>query len=142
MEEIIKSVLLEYEKSTFILELVKHENNVPYVRIEQIIRSKQEVVINNTLKINVFALADIISILENFKNELPTLATLQSKSYFSKEKRDEIVKRYLKGISIPDLSLQFDSSDRIIENILVSEGIEIVDNKLPKPTKYFKRRKK
>jgi len=58
--------------------------------------------------------------------------------------KSAIQNRYLKGVSISDLTIQFDCKDELIEQVLYNSGIEIVDNKLPEPFRYkkFKRRKR
>ena len=63
------------------------------------------------------------------------------KGYFTIEKKKEVITRYLKGIEIEDLALQFDCSKNIIEQILTNADIEIVSNKLPKG-KVFRKRSK
>lgn len=51
------------------------------------------------------------------------------KNYLSKEKQQSVVKRYLKGISIPDLALQFDCTIETISAILPGNEIEMEDEK-------------
>jgi len=139
MEEIIDTVLLEYGKSTFILELVKYQNNIKYVQIQQIIHNQENDGIINKLKINASILSDIIEVLSNYQKELAKQPNIDV-TYFSEERKKEIIKRYFKGVSIPDLALQFDCSNNIIEQIIRNQGIEIIDNKRPKAQKYFKKR--
>ena len=141
MEEIIDTVLLEYGKSTFILELVKYQNNIKYIQIQQIIHNQEKDGIINKLKINASVLSDIIEVLSNYQKELAKQPKIDV-SYFSEERKKEIIKRYFKGVSIPDLALQFDCSSNIIEQIIRNQGIEIIDNKLPKAQKYFKKRRR
>ncbi len=142
MEEIINSVLLEYEKSTFVIELVRYKTDTQYVRIEQVIHTQKENT-TNKLRINASILTDIITVLENYQKELWKLSNLQPQSYFSKERKDEMIKRYFKGISIPDLALQFDSTPQIIEQVILNQNIEVIENKLPKSNKsrrYFRKK--
>lgn len=138
MEEIIKSTLLEYEKSTFIIDLIKHKSGKNYINVQQNIEGKN----SQELKINLSVLTDIISILKNYQKELTAPASKLSKSYFLEEKQKLVVERYFKGVIIEDLALQFDCSKQIIEQILFNKGIEIVDNNQPIQKKNFRYRKR
>ena len=44
----------------------------------------------------------------------------------------EIVRRYLKGIEIKDLSQQFGCDEKMITNLLIQNNVEIVSHKVPK----------
>ncbi len=138
MQEILKSTILEYEKSTFLLDIVKHHSGQGYINIQQTITgndNKQE------LKINFSILSDIIFVLENFKIEIVKNNTDATQLYFSEEKKQSVVARYLKGIPIQGLALQFDCTSQIIEQILFNKGIEIVDQHLPSRMKKLRRQR-
>jgi len=94
------------------------------------------------LKINLIALTDLIYVLEEYQTEISKFDNSFDKSYFSGDKQKEIVRRYLKGITIKDLTLQFDCSEKIIEQILRNKGLEIVDNRLPEKKERFRYQKK
>ncbi len=138
MEEIIKSTLLEYEKSTFIIDLIKHKSGKNYINVQQNIEGKN----SQELKINLSVLTDIISVLKNYQKEFTVPASRLSKSYFSEDKQKSVVERYFKGVTIEDLALQFDCSKQIIEQILFNKGIEIVDNNQPTQKKNFRYRRR
>ena len=55
---------------------------------------------------------------------------------YSPEKHHAVVQRYLKGVSIADLALQFNCPHQIIEQILFNKGIEIVKKKAFKKKRY------
>ncbi|HEY8688945.1 MAG TPA: hypothetical protein VIM07_06890 [Chitinophagaceae bacterium] len=131
MQEIIKTILLEYDKSTFIIDIIKHSNEQLYIEVDQTIHLENDINQFQKIKINPSILDDIIETLTYFKENLPK-SILTSKRYFSKERKDEIKKRYFKGISIKNLALQFDCTVNIIEQILTNSGIEIVSNDIPK----------
>lgn len=135
MEEILKSTLLEYEKSTFLIDLIKHKSGVSYIKIQQTVEGKAN---SQELKINFSVLTDLISVLKNYQNEITAPASNLSKSYFSEDKQKSVIERYFKGITIENLALQFDCSKQIIEQILFNKGIEIVDNNPPKRKKNFR----
>ncbi len=149
MKEIIKSSLLEYEKSAFVIDLVKHTNGKLYLEINQTI-SDEQVTANRTIKLNPSIIADIIAVLTSYHALISSSQTIvqgkgqksykvQSKS-LSESEKSEIRRRYLKGVSIPDLSMQFDCAAALIEQILRNAEISIIDNKPPSP-KYYRRSK-
>jgi hypothetical protein len=151
MEEILKTTLLEYEKSAFIIDLVKHHSGNQYIRILQTIRD-EESEHKRAIKINPSLLSDIVKVLNSYSDLIPvpkntqqqkqneTTTKVRSNSLTESEKT-AIQNRYLKGVSISDLTLQFDCKAELIEQILNNNGIEIVDNKLPKSFNYKKIRR-
>lgn len=141
MEEIIKTTLLEFDKSSFLIDLVKHTNGKLYVSIQQTVHLDKDNWERQTIKINPSILDDILSILYSYVKDLPT-EKKNLKSYFSEDKKKEVIARYLKGVEIKDLSLQFNCSISIIEQIITNAGLEIVSNKLPKEKKRKKRGRK
>ena len=118
MEEIIKSTLLEYEKSTFLIDIIKHHSEERFINIQQTIEGNGD---KQVLKINPSILPDIISVLRMYEKEIANSSLKNSKSYFSVEKQNSIVEIYLKGISIKDLALQFDCSLQILEQIFYKQ---------------------
>ncbi len=155
MEEIIKTTLLEYEKSAFVIDLVKHNNGKLYIQILQTILDEGPNHKKRAVKINPSLLSDIVSVLNSYKTLIPdnqdsqevnqneTIKKIRPRSLTETEK-SAIQSRYLKGVSISDLTIQFDCKEELIEQILRNNGIAIVHNKLPTttPHKKFKRRKK
>ena len=138
MEEVLKSTLLEYEKSTFLIDIIKHHSGETYINFQQTIDgfdNKQE------LKINPSVLSDIISILQIYQKQIDNNYSIKGKFYFRDDKQKSVVERYLKGVSIKDLALQFDCNIQIIEQILFNKGIEIVDQNLPKRVRKLRRRR-
>ena len=141
MEDTIKSLMLEYDKSSFLIDLIKHKSGTKFVKITQ---SVDEGRIRNELKINPTILKDLISILQQFDSEIEDSSVQNSSLYFSDERQKSIISRYFKGVTIKDLTLQFDCTVEIINQILFNRGIAIVDNTLPKSTgrkKYSKRKR-
>ena len=141
MQEILKTTLLEFEKSTFLLDIVKYHSGKKYISIQQIITSEDH---KQILNINSSVLPDIISVLQMYQNEIGNPKIKKSRNYFSEEKQQRIVKLYLKGNTLDALAMLFNSSKKLIEQILVNKNIEIVDQKRFKPHKgfQFRRRKK
>lgn len=137
MEEIIKSTLLEFDKSTFLIDLTRHSSGDKFINIQQTIIGREG---KQQIKINPSILSDIIAVLSIYKKEFDQ--KLKGKNYFSEETQQSISNIYLKGISTKDLALQFDCSKQIIEQILFNKGIEIVDHKMPKHFRSPRNRRK
>lgn len=157
MEEILKTTLLEFEKSAFIIDLVKHNSGKQYIRILQTIQDESEKTNNNrAIKINPSLLSDIIRVLNSYQELIPDdkkeLQTMKNTSdipttqfrarTLMESDKTAIQNRYLKGVSIADLTIQFDCKVELIEQVLRNSNIEIVDNKLPTPFYYKKFRRK
>jgi hypothetical protein len=140
MQEIIKTTLLEYDKSTFLVDLVKHDNGHLFITIEQTVHAGSDKDISQVIKINPAIVQDLIEVLSIYQTSLPKVSK-QDKTYFSAEKKQEIIKRYLKGVSLKDIALQFDMNESIITQILENNGIKIVSNEMTKPKHYRRRRR-
>jgi|SRR5690606_33503475 len=130
MKTIIETTQLEFDKSDFLIDLVKHDSGLLYIEIVQnIIDSENE---KNSIKINPTVLSDIIKVLQNYQAKIPNKSDLVNKHITDLEQQ-KIQERYLKGVSIKDLAMQFDQTSELIEMVLRNKGIEIVENELPKP---------
>lgn len=140
MENTLESTLLEYKKSTFLIELRKHHSGNNYVLLEQIIEGKQD---TQVIKFNTSALLDIIYVLDSYYKTL-SASEIGQNSFFSYDKQKSITERYLKGINIKDLAMQFDCDPEIITQILRNKNIPIVSNTIPESFKrpYYKRKRK
>jgi len=136
MKEILETVQLEFDQSSFLIELVRHTNDRKYIEINQTIYENKAD--DNLIKINPSVLGELIEVLLNYKDKISDERTRDSNRTWDEKKR-KIQRRYLKGIPIKDLVLQFEYSKSFIETILRNSGIEIVSNRLPKTTR---RRKK
>lgn len=145
MEENVKQVLLEYGKRTFHIDLVRHSNGQLYISLQQVIHLEDDAIEQQKIKINPSILDDLIEVLTCFQAELPyECKRVQFRKYFTKERKQELISRYFKGLSIKDLSLQFDCSQHIVEQILSNNGIELVSNDVSeyRSIKWKKRRRK
>ena len=144
MKTILETAQLEFDKSDFLIDLVEHDNGQLYVEIVQTILNTNEKA--ETIKINPSVLSDIIKVLQNYQAKLPKESKLEIK-HITEIDQEKIQKNYLKGVSIKDLAMQSDQKPELIEMILRNKGIEIVENKLPKPefrrnNKNWKRKQK
>jgi hypothetical protein len=53
--------------------------------------------------------------------------------------QNKLQDRYLKGVPIKDLAMQFDQTSELIEMVLRNKGLEIVENEMPKQTFTIKK---
>ena len=143
MEDILKTTLLEYDKSTFLVDLVRHDRWGLYVEIQQTINLIDRRPTVQKIQINPTVIDDIIEVLTQYKEALPKTIK-PTNQYFSKERIDEIIKRYLKGnVEIKHLADQFDCSEQIIEQILNNNNkIAIVNDKTDTGKRFRYRKKK
>ncbi len=138
MAEIIQRTLLEYEKSTFELLLVKNENGLMHIEMVQDIHPNNRIQVRQSIKINPSLVSDIIKILGIYKLDVPE-NQLRPKEKLSPENKQKIQNEYLKGVAIKDLALLHRCSENVIEHALRSNGIEIVSQEVPK---YYRRRRR
>lgn len=139
MEKILKSIFLKHHKSTFMVDLVQHQNQKMYLAIEQTIATPNGISSPQKIKINPDILDELVDILTDLKNEI---TRYQIESHFSADNVQELIRRYLIGVEIKDLAVQFNCPETAIEQILTNNGLEIVSNKIPKPTKRYWRRRR
>jgi hypothetical protein len=154
MEEILKTTLLEYKNCTFIIDLVRHSGGKTYIRLEQRIHDD---VTNrrSTIKINPLVLKDLQQVLDAYQKLIPTgqenspnkrfpsdISThnFDAKGLTQKDKL-AIKQRHLKGVSIQDLTLQFNCKADLIKHVLHSQHIVIEDN-TPAKSRYYKKFRK
>jgi hypothetical protein len=124
MAEILKSTLLDFENSFFHINFIMSSSGDKYITMEQTMPGNYN---KQKIKFNISDLPQIISTLQMYQKESIDLNSDICKNYFSKEKQQSVVKRYLKGTSIPDLALQFDCTTQTISAILTSNEIELED---------------
>jgi hypothetical protein len=155
MEEILKTTLLEFEKSAFIIDIVKHDSGKQYIRILQTIQDEET---NNkrAIKINPSLLSDLLKVLNSYQELIPgdkekqqtkqitsEITTTQVRARtLTESDKTAIQNRYLKGVSIADLTIQFDCKAELIEQVLRNSNIVIVDNNPHKSFQYKKFRRK
>ncbi len=133
MKEIIETTQLEFDKSAFLIDLVKHESGSLYIEIVQTINNNSKD--GQTIKINPSVLSDIIKILQNYEAKIPGKIDHRTK-HITEEDKQKIQDRYLIGVSLKDLALQFDQSEELIEMVLRNRGIQIISNEIPKVIRW------
>ncbi len=138
MKTILETTQLEFDKSDFLIDLVEYDNGQLYIEIVQtILNSNQKA---ESIKINPSVLTDIIKVLQNYQAKLPKESKLEIK-HLTEIDQQKIQERYLKGVSIKDLTMQFDQTYELIEMVLRNKGIVIVDNEFHKP-KFWRKKNK
>ncbi len=126
----------EYGKSSFLIDLVEHNSGSLYVEITQNIQNRENE--EHSIRLNPSVIDDLVKVLKMYQAQIPA-TTYSQKSYLSKEVQQKIQERYLKGISIKDLAIQFDHSEELIKQILRNRGIQIVPFKVPR---FWKKKRK
>ncbi len=137
MKNTIETTHLEFTKSAFLIDIVKHNNGLLYTEIVQTITDGTNQP-TSSIKINPSALSDIIKTLQNYEAKIANKKT--KKKHLTNSDKKEIEKRYFKGVPIKEIAIQFDQTTELIEMILRNKGIEIIENKVPK-RKYRRRRR-
>lgn len=135
MKTILETTQLEFDKSDFLIDLVKHDNGQLYVEILQTILNSNKK--TESIKINPSVLSDIIKVLQNYHAKLPSESKPELKN-ITEIDQEKIQQGYLKGVLIKDLAMRFDQSSELIEMVLRNKGIEIVENTLPKSKFWWK----
>ncbi|MDR3297100.1 MAG: hypothetical protein LBS94_02570 [Prevotellaceae bacterium] len=130
MGVILKTKLLEYEKSTFLIDLVEYNGRNQYVRIIQKIHGEQ-FEHKQEIKINPSVLSDIIKTLNDYHAltsiNIPQNKIQEQSKRLAEPEKKSVQERYLKGgVSVSDLAIQFDCTEELIKQILNNNGIEIV----------------
>lgn len=144
LKDILQTTHLEFTKSAFLIDLIRHDSKNLYVEIVQSIRQDEEEI--QSIKINSSVLPELIKVLQEYQEKIDSITkpainikkiTTIKQNHFTEEQKDEIQNRYLKGISLEELALQFGQKKDIIEMILRNRNIEIVSNKQPRK-KYWR----
>ena len=139
MQEILKTTQLECSKSTFLLDLIKHNNGSLFIELAQYIRS--DVSMHQSIKINPVILNDLIKTLLKYQAIIDKDGSVSS-NILSGSVQAEIERRYLIGVPLVELSLQFEQPPELIENILRNRGIEIVTNTDPPKRIHWRRKRR
>ena len=135
MDELVRSKKLQFEKSNLFIQIYKQENGIEYIKIIQNIGND----IKSSVLINPNNLNEIIDTLINFKEEISLNQNIDDKFIIKEEDKQIIIRTFLKGITIKDLSLQFRYKEDAIKELLVKNDIEIIEGIEIKSTFYQKK---
>ena len=143
MDETISCEVIDQEKSSYRIELIKASNGKYFVSIEQKIYS----LINEStseIKIREAGLDKIINTLKEFQAQIPI--TPPKRGLLTPARKAELLNRYLnKNLEIETLAVQFDCTDRQVEQLLFDENIVVTTNKIvesSKGKKFWGRKKR
>ena len=140
MKTIIETEQFDYKNSSYVIDLIQHEDYLFTIEIIQSQSTKSSLE-QSRIVIDPAILSKFLKVLQNFNAK-----TLLNPGYYKKHlsalDEKQIQDSYLKGVSIKNLALQFDQSKELIEMVLRNRSIEIVDNKPPKYWRKPYRRKK
>jgi len=128
-------IKLNFENSSIMMVLAEYSTGVIQVEINQTLskngKSQQLILTPPTIKRSIEAL-------EEYQKLIYTLIPKKGKLFQNHIKIEE---RYLRGVSIPDLAMQFEKPEEAIKNLLISRGIQIVNLNPPrKPHRWWKKR--
>lgn len=137
MKETLKTTQLEFDKSSFLIDLIELNTGKMYIEITQTINADNKDV--QIIKINPTILSDILDVLQKYQSDISNRNNTR-KLVLTEKEQNKIQDRYLKGVSINELALQFDETEETIEMILRNKGIEIEPNELPEHLKRGRRR--
>lgn len=137
MRKILETKQLEFDKSSFLIDLIQHDSGSLYIEILQCIHNEKSD--GQTIKINPSILMDIVNVLLDFHDKIPE-KQLDGVLHFTENDKKNVQDRYLKGVSTQDLALQYDTSETIIEMILRNRGIVVMKD--VEPEKKIRWRKK
>lgn len=142
MDELIKSKKLQFERSHLYVQIYKNDNGIEFVKITQKLDASD---FKNTVFINPNNLDAIIDTLIAYKEIIAENQIIDSSFFIKEEDEKVIIKTFLKGIKIKDLSLQFRYNEDVIRKLLVDNNIEIIEGiEEKKPfykNKYWKKKK-
>lgn len=124
MKEIIKTTHLEYNKSHFFIDLIKHESGKNYIEISQVIQND---LTKQSIKLNSDSLSDILKALMDYQ---PSIGITDNP--ITKEDSKKIITHYLKGVSLRALSKMYAFPLEKVESIIETNGLALTHQDLSK----------
>jgi hypothetical protein len=146
MNKTLKTKQLEFDKSSFLIDLIQHDTGKMYVEISQHIFNDQKT--KQTLKINPTIIPDLVKALEDFYTQTPNSKPIERKKqkFIPQSDKEKIQNRYLKGVPLGDLAIQFDISQENIKMILRNNEIVVLTKKeeatIKRGGNWYRKRKK
>lgn len=138
MKNILESKQLKAGKSTYLIDLVKHNEHTHFIEIMHSVKSNE--LDGGSIKIHPDAILPLIQCLQEFQIQILTSEPKELIA-IEPEIKDKIQKRYFSMVSIKDIAMQLTLTEANVKAILTERGIEIVPQKLPKK-KWFRKRRK
>jgi len=135
MKKFTNPIKLNFEDRNIKMELTEDDSGLFQIVISQIFSKngkRQQLILDTPI------LKRFIEALENYQKLIYTPKLNKDNLYKNHIKIEE---RYLRGVSIKDLAMQFEETEEAIKNLLTRRGIEIVDLSPPrKPYRGWKKR--
>ncbi len=139
MQEVLKSEIINTEKSRYNLELIKTANGLFYVSIGQSVFVHQLDTIESHIRIRPSDLDEIIQILVSYQLEIRK--NHPRKKVFTDFRKKELINRYLnKCLEIETLAVQFDCSVTEIKQIFFENNIAVTSNSIAEDKPVSRRR--
>ncbi len=123
MDELVRSKKLQFEKSNYFIQIYKQESGIEYIKIIQNIGNN----LKSSILINPNNLDDLIQTLIDFREEISLNQNIVDKNFIKEDDRKGLINTFLKGVTIRDLSLQFQYNEEAIREFLIKNNIEIVE---------------
>lgn len=140
MDKLLKSSREEFEKSSYLMELIKHPSGECYVKLEHFIKASNS---RNSVFISADNLSKVIEMFHYFNDEIKFSERKEWMKIRNLDDERLIVSFFLKGVTIKDLSLTYRYDESVIVDVLVKNEITIVDGiDLPTNHYYFSTKKK
>lgn len=133
---------IKYDKSFFTriseyqVQVEVNRKGLHKVSIQRFTADKETDHPSEYLNIHPDILLDLIRALEEC-GDIIGINPRPAEGKISTDKIQEIQKRYLRGVSVKDLSVQFDRKETFIENVLLESGIKLVSPKSSMPYKMY-----
>lgn len=141
--EVLKTEVINTERSRYSVELVKAKSGKMYVSIGQITFLDYQECSESNVKIRLSDLQSIINVLTSYLPE--GIAKKPQRPKLRADLIKELINRYLnKCLEIETLAVQFDCSVSEIEKVLLENNIALTSNSINKykSAKKFWRRKR
>lgn len=128
MKQILDTKQLKAGKSTYIIDLVAHNEKLLFIEILQSIKSNT--IDGGSISLHPDALVPLIKTLQEFQEQM--LAKEPKKSIaLSEVVKDKIQKRYFDMVEIKDIAMQLELKEWQVIGVLKEREIEIVYQKRP-----------
>ena len=123
MDELVRSKKLQFEKSNYFIQIHKQDSGIEYIKIIQNIGNDSK----SSILINPNNLDGLIQTLIDFREEISLNQNIVDKNFIKEDDKKVLINTFLKGVTIRDLSLQFQYKEEVIREFLIKNDIEIIE---------------
>ena len=136
MKEVIETTQkLEFDKSSFLIDMVRHQTGRRYIEITQNIHNQRNR--GRVIQLNPLVVDQLVEVLQRYQKQLAEPRSKKSLNA-SKSRQQKVQDRYFKNVPMKEIGMQLGLSEQKVEAILRKRGIQIVPFKIP----FWKRRRK